>query len=426
MSLNLDLTGLDQSNLIVAEKQSVTTAQIGNSGAIFAKNGMFFGNGLSVSVEMANATTLLLTKNVDYWLIGKLIGVGESAGGVYCGIFVADPALAGKFSLTYQALGGNLSINTTNVNQFYATPASRQYAQNNKAVPQPSLGLTIATNKDLQQLQAGRPLIPINVVYASAAVPVKTVGSSLGMPSAGDPNGTSGPVTIASITDAGQVGKAVLAATTPAAAKAALAIAPIDIGAATAAQGARADSALQAVSVGDLVDASSIGAGLLFAGSAERIKNMLDFGFSDIIGLGTAALYDVDLFANAMQGSRADTSIQSINGQLPDTSGDVSGLLSIPTIGPGASPVGNTNDGYNKATLLNNAPSATVIHKNALPHFGFSVIGTVPPVFSGEALTGGGSVAIDDKRDIVVGKTYFECKVHQTGQNTYVVTGSKS
>jgi hypothetical protein len=657
MSLNLDISGLDRSNLITGEKQKVTASTITNTGAIFTKNGMFFGNGIQITSELLSGGTITLTKDLDYWLVGKLPGVGDTAGGVYSAIFIADPALAGNFSITYQALGGNLSISTVNINQFYSTVSNRTNAQNCKAIPQPSLGLTIATNKDLLQLQAGRPLIPINIVYAAAAAPVRTTGSSLSN-SSGSGTGTgggtgggtttpSGPIIIASITDAGTTGKLLLAAATPAAIKSVLSITPTDIGAATAAQGAKADTALQTVSITDLSDVSSIGASILFASSADTIKTLIDVGVADVSGLGSSALYDVDLFANSMQGARADTSVQSINGQLPDSSGnivvqtggvvsassisdagvagktvlqaatvsaiknilsltsadiggavktvngtapdgsgnvvvavsagsvasgsitdatvigrtiltaaniaavktflaytptdigaataaqgakadtalqtvtsatisdasvlgkslltsanaaavktalsitgadivsgvvktinggapdaagnvivvagggsttiasitdggatgkallaaatpaaaksalsltsaDIPGVAAAPTVAPGTSLGATTQDGYNGATLTCNTTTSSIIHKNAVSHFSFTVVGTAAPTFTGDALVGGGNVAIEDRRETGTGKSYFYCTAFQTGSNSYVVLGVKS
>jgi hypothetical protein len=55
---------------------------------------MFFANNLSISVVSINGNALTLAKDVDYWFVGKLLDVGESSGGVYSAIFIADPALA--------------------------------------------------------------------------------------------------------------------------------------------------------------------------------------------------------------------------------------------------------------------------------------------------------------------------------------------
>ena len=92
-----------------------------------------------------------------------------------------------------------------------------------------------------------------------------------------------------------------------------------DVGAATAAQGALAESAVQP---DDLADVATSGA------------------FGDLSGtptLGTAAAADVDDFASAAQGAKADSAVQP--GDLAEvaTSGDYQDLINRPTLGGAAS-----------------------------------------------------------------------------------------
>ena len=100
---------------------------------------------------------------------------------------------------------------------------------------------------------------------------------------------------------------------------------PADIGAATAAQGAKADTAVQSVN-GAKPDSSGNVQLDLTTGTVRSVNG------KDPDGSGNVHLSAGDVgAATAAQGQKADSAVQTVNGQEPDTRGNVQ--ITIPTAG---------------------------------------------------------------------------------------------
>jgi len=87
MTLSLDLTASAASNLVSNETTTVTSSQISSNGLVFLKNGLFYANGLSITLTIGT-TTKQLVAGTDYWLVGLLKGVAAIGGGAFAAILV--------------------------------------------------------------------------------------------------------------------------------------------------------------------------------------------------------------------------------------------------------------------------------------------------------------------------------------------------
>jgi VCBS repeat-containing protein len=130
---------------------------------------------------------------------------------------------------------------------------------------------------------------------------------------------------------------------------------------ASAAQGVKADSALQEVTVNAISDATVVGKQLLLAQSNVDAHTVL--------GLGSAALADSSVFATAAQGAKADQAVFQINGQTPDPNGNIS--ISITGNANWATLTGNPIDNSDLVNYINSlispanhAPVATQVDSN--------------------------------------------------------------
>lgn len=101
-----------------------------------------------------------------------------------------------------------------------------------------------------------------------------------------------------------------------------------DVGAATAAQGAKADTALQTLTAGTNVSITGTGTSRTISATASPQVNSdwnATSGAAQILNkptLGTAAYQNSTAFATATQGAKADSAVQTVNGVAP-TAGNV-------------------------------------------------------------------------------------------------------
>lgn len=345
MPFPLDISASSSTNYVVGEVINITITSIVNSGIVFLKNAPFFGKDISITVVTVGGVTKTLVLGTDFWLVGQLRGIGASSGGVYGGVFVADPTLAGKWTINYRSLGGVESIDNSQGTKYFAVASNRLQAANTELIVSGTLSAVINTTAGMTALQNQYVVLPLAFSYYNLGLPAINPGTNTNTGTGtGAGGGTTGggtttgataspatTTTIGTIQLAGDLGGTATAPTVPGlAGKQATLIAsqniktiggqnplgtgdiafktingqsivgsgdiaitvttntgttvtPSSIGAATSIQGAKADSAVQSV----------------------NNKN----GTSIVI-----TAQDVGA-ATAAQGSAADTAIQSINGK---------------------------------------------------------------------------------------------------------------
>lgn len=359
MPLQLDLTASNPDNFVSQETFQVTSTVFQNGGIVFLQNAPFFAKDLSITVTPDGADPITLIRDSDFTLVARWTELGTANDGVYGAIYISNHALVGTWSVNYRALGGNAFVNRSQFRQFFAPLSNPSSFSMSHMLPLPVLGLGSIGARDLQRLQSTFVAIPMIVdtvlsvvvppdnspvttpvglsadpeARATAAqalalaqsalqtVPIATqtvlggVKQGLGIAIAADGtiSATGAVGSVAGVTSInGASGSIVLtasnlpgigtAATQPSSAFA------------TAAQGAKADTALQVAPVTSV------------AGKTGAVA----LNTTDIGGLGTAAAASVADFATAAQGLLAASAVQSVNGKtgpiITLNAGDVGAL----------------------------------------------------------------------------------------------------
>jgi hypothetical protein len=127
MTLALDTTGLATANRIEGEQIAVTPAVLNTFGCLYPAAGPIFDKNFAITYTPATvgATASPLVKGTDYDFKFELEGFDEDTSGkVWGAICLFNQSLNGTIEISYQALGGNWTIdqqavrNYLNSNQF--------------------------------------------------------------------------------------------------------------------------------------------------------------------------------------------------------------------------------------------------------------------------------------------------------------------
>jgi hypothetical protein len=177
MTYALDTTGLSANNLVTGETHTLTPAVLATFGYVILNNGPFFGRNLSVVYTPSGGSPITMVAGVDYTTTFNLPGIGfDNTTKIWGAIEFYNVMLNGVITVTYQALGGKWSFNTTQISQYLNSNAFNAGTQVVNLVPQPLLYLpnnpsvpwpvNSITSLVMAQQQVTSP-IPMGVEYAS-------------------------------------------------------------------------------------------------------------------------------------------------------------------------------------------------------------------------------------------------------------------
>lgn len=360
MVLALDLTGALSANKITGETFSVSPTSP-NPPLIFLEHGPFYGTNSSVKYTPSGGTEVELVLGADYAFVGIWINIAPNVGGVYSAIYLLNNTLNGIVSVDYQALGGGSVVNTSSFTKFFASAVNKANPTFCQSLPQAQYG-TISTNALLVAAQIKFAGIVLDcAAYANphgtsfTYIPGVTTGDTSGTGGStgggdtggGDTGGgtTTGPITASQITDSTAIGRALITAANGAAAQVVIGLGSAATqqtsAFATAAQGLKADSALQSIPIASatVLGGFKVGAnlsisadGTLSAPALSGNQTVISTNITDsttigrtlltatnvsaaqtALGLGSAALVSTTTFATAAQGLKADTALQTVS-----------------------------------------------------------------------------------------------------------------
>lgn len=309
MSLALDFTGELPANRVTNETYQVSQATM-TTPVIFLKQNFFFGRNLTINfTPSSGGPTRQLTLGTDFYLIGTWSGIATSVGGVYAGLFIVNKSLIGEWGITYQALGGNAILDTSNALAYFSSPTNLDKPTNSQVQPLPQYG-AIATNLDLMAAQTRFAAVVMRYNYYKNpyGTDFTYLYGSTGQPGGGTDPGAGGgippggtvTVPLSSVTGISDLGKSLISKSTQAEMQAVLGI----LG------GTGSGGGPISITTDLIIDATPTGKLLMKAASPAAVKTTLGITANDVSGLGTAAQQPASAFATAAQGAKADSALQ--------------------------------------------------------------------------------------------------------------------
>ena len=116
MTLALDLTGTSGANLITDEEPNLLV----NKSILVPANGPFYEKGLQIKfTPTGNTDAINLTLDLDYKIVYLLPNIAaDGTNQIYGGIYLLSGILPGEYLVTYQALGGNVTLDLAQIIMF--------------------------------------------------------------------------------------------------------------------------------------------------------------------------------------------------------------------------------------------------------------------------------------------------------------------
>ena len=297
MPLPFDLSATSVANLTTQEKVVVSASTISAGGLVFLTHSPFFAKDLSIQLVLSSGASRTLQKNIDYTLVGRFQDIAKNIGGVYTAIYVPNQSVIGDWYVNYRALGGSPTIERNQFLSFFRTASAASRLSLSISEVDTALGLTVVTDRDLRDLQNNYAVLPLQLGFA-----LPLTGTATSTPIA-TPVGSGGdPQAMAVAQHALQLASAALTA--------------LPVATQLTLGGVKQGPGVNIASDGTLSVTQMAVAGV---SSVNGQTGTVVLTSANIQGLGTAATQAATSFATSVQGGKADSSVQTINGKSGNT-----------------------------------------------------------------------------------------------------------